>query len=63
MSADKQYAETRKIINNEIDLLKAKLESMDIQQSKDIKNYGYVGNAQYILIELQRLNYDFMEKY
>jgi len=63
MSADKQYAATRKIINNEIDLLKAKLESMDIQQSKDIKNYGYVGNAQYILIELQRLNYDFMEKY
>ena len=63
MSAQKQYAETRKIINSEIEILKAKLELMDIQQSKDIKNYGYVGNAQYILIELQRLNYDFMEKY
>ena len=63
MSAQKQYTETKKIINSEIEILKAKLELMDIQQSKDIKNYGYVGNAQYILIELQRLNYDFMEKY
>ena len=44
MSANKQYSETRKIINNQIDILRAKLESMDIEQSKDIKNLDMLRN-------------------
>lgn len=63
MEADKLYGETRKIINSEIDILKAKLELMDIEQSKNKDNYGFAGETEYILIELQRLNYDFMGKY
>ena len=34
-----------------------------IEAEKDKKNWGFAGQANYILIELQRMNYDFMERY
>lgn len=55
-----QYKETRKQIEKEIEILKQKLEAMDIDQNKDSNNYGYVGNVKYILNEIQDLNYGFL---
>ena len=63
MNAHSEYLEKRKKIEKEIEILKQKLESMDIEESKDMKNWGFAGNCNYILHEIKELNYGFMRKY
>ena len=57
MSANEIYHETRKQLEKEIEILKQKLEAMDIDQKKDDKNYGWVGNIAHILSEINDINY------
>ena len=63
MNAHETYTERRKLIEKEIEILKQKLESMDICEKQGPRDWGYSGNAGYILDELQALNYSFLEKY
>ena len=58
MNANQKYIETRLQIEKEIEILKQKLESMDMDQKKDNKNYGYVGDADYLLNAIQEINYN-----
>lgn len=62
MNAHEQYVEKRKMIENEIIILKQKLKAMDMEEKKDSKNYGYVGNCGHILKEIENINYDFMKR-
>ena len=61
MNANEMYLERRKQIEQEIEILKQKLESMDIDQRKDQKNYGYAGSCGHILDVIQELNYSFLK--
>lgn len=61
MSANELYFERRKEIEKEIEILKQKLESMDIEQKQDQKNYGYAGNCGHILETINDLNYGFLK--
>ena len=56
MKATEQYQERRKQINTAIEILKQRLEAMDIEQAKDKNNYGYSGNCGHILSEIEELN-------
>ena len=59
MNANGRYLEVRAQIDNEIEILKQKLESMDIGQDK---NYGHVGDAIYLLNTIQEINYSLMSE-
>lgn len=61
MSANEMYLERRKQIENEIEILKQKLESMDMDQKKDSRNYGYAGSCGHILNTIQEINYSFLK--
>lgn len=52
-SANSLYNQRRYEIDREIEILKRKLESMDIEQQKNQKNYGYAGNCGHILNSLK----------
>lgn len=62
MNANESYHEKRMMIEIEIEVLKQKLESMDIEQKKDVNNWGYAGNCGHILEEIENLN-EFMGRY
>ena len=55
MNANKLYIERRKEIEKEIEILKQKLQSMDSDQAKDQKNYGYAGNCGHIFNSLREI--------
>ena len=61
MNANGLYLEKRKEIEKEIEILKQKLESMDMSQKQDQKNYGYAGNCGHILETINDLNYGFLK--
>jgi hypothetical protein len=62
MNANETYLEKRKIIDNEISILKQKLEAMDIDQKRDHLNYGYAGDCGHILDIIAEAN-DFLKRY
>jgi len=62
-AAHDKYLENRKLIEKEIEILKAKLAAMDIDEAKDTKNWGFAGNCGHILSEISELNYRFMSNY
>ena len=63
MTAHEQYLERRKLLNEAIEILRQKLEAMDIDEAKDQKNYGFYGNCGHVLETINELNYGFMERY
>jgi len=63
MNANEMYIEKRKQIEKEIEILKQKLESMDIEQKKDPENYGFAGNCGHLINVIDELNCEFMGGY
>jgi len=61
MNAHESYIAKRQRIDREIEILKQKLESMDISEKKDPSNYGWAGNAVYVLRYVEELNYGFLK--
>jgi hypothetical protein len=62
MNAHENYIAKRELIDIEIKILQRKLESMDIEENKDIKNWGFSGSCDRILEEIESLN-DFLKGY
>lgn len=63
MNAHETYFLRRKQIDAEIEILKQKLKSMDIEEKKDSLNWGYAGNCGHIIEQINELNYQFMKRY
>ena len=62
MNAHERYLDKRKQIDRDMKVLQRKLESMDIEENKDIKNWGFSGSCDRILEEIESLN-DFLKGY
>ena len=56
------YQELRRRINMEIEILKQKLEAMDMDQKKNPNDFGYVGNCCHILDRIEDIN-SFLERF
>lgn len=56
MTANSKYKAIRKDIDKQIAQLQKHLKKMDANQAKEQKNWGFVGNAEYISSEISSIN-------
>lgn len=62
MNSNERYAELRKRLDKEIEIMKQSLEAMDIAQKKNTSDYGWIGNCCHILDRIEDIN-AFLHKY